>query len=186
MLLALVRPGLSFGGRMAIRTINRADGLQSRKQASVIASVSACLLAALLFTGCAVRIIGDYDDTIDKGVTDVQQKAEEYFVKLQSNPNTPYDQGFYDDINVRLVLLKSRAAALPRYPIILEQLTNLKSEFDTFQELDKPPSSRPFPKVAVTAAESAIAVSVESILKLELALKARGQPAAPSLTKTSK
>jgi len=168
-----------------MRAIQRAD-FQLRKRTSVIA-ISAFVFVALLLVGCTVRFIGDYDDTIDKGVTDVQQKAELYFSKLQSSPNTPYDQGFYDDINARLAVLKSRAASLPKYPIILEQLTNLKSQFAKFQELDKS-SPRPFPSVAVAAAESAIAVSVESILKLELALKARGQAPPPSLTnaKTSK
>ena len=167
-----------------MRTIQRADH-QSRTRHSVIASISALVFAALLLAGCAVRLIGDYDDTIDKGVTDVQQKAELYFSKLQSNPNTPYDQGFYDEMNSRLAVLRSRASSLPKYPIILEQLNNLKSQFDTFQKLDKS-STRPFPSVAVTDAESAIAVSVESILKLELALKDRGKASPPSLTKTTK
>jgi len=159
--------------------------LHLRIRPSITAGVSAFVLVALLFAGCAVRFIGDYDDTIDKGVTDIQQKAEVYFSKLQSSPNTPYDQDFYDDMNARLAVLKSRAALLPKYPIILEQLSNLKSQFDTFQKLDKA-SPRPFPSVAVTDAESAIAVSVESILKLELALKDRGKAPPPSLTKGSK
>src|SRR5262249_7758690 len=113
---------------------------------------------------------GDYDDVIDKGVTDVQQKAEQYFSKLLSNPNTPLDQSFYDDINVQLKVLQSRASALPKYPIIIQQLGNLKSQFDTFKKLDQM-TQRPFPPGAVTAAESAISVSVEAILKLELGLK---------------
>jgi hypothetical protein len=142
------------------------------------------VFAALLLAGCAVRLIGDYDDTIDSGVTDVQQKAELYFAKLQSTPSTPYDQSVYDDIDARLAVLKTRAASLPKYPIILEQLTNLKSQFDTFQKLDKS-TQRPFPGVAVTDAESAVAVSVESILKLELALKARAN-AGPTITNPGK
>jgi hypothetical protein len=144
---------------------------------------AALLFAALAFglTGCAVKFIGDYDETIDKGVTDIQQTAELYFSKLQSTPTTTYDQNFYDDINARLAVLKSRASSLPKYPIIVEQLANLKSQFDTFQKLDKL-SPRPFPSAAVTDAESAIAVSVESILKLELALK-RGAPPPPARTK---
>ena len=158
--------------------------LQSQKRRFILSDL-AFLFVALLLSGCAVRLIGDYDDTIDKGVTDVQQKAELYLAKLQSNPDTPYDQGFYDDINARLAVLKSRASSLPKYPIILEQLNNLKSQVDKFQELDKI-SKRPFPSGAVTAAESAIAVSVESILKLELALKERGRASPPSLTPTSK
>lgn len=158
---------------------NQRTHLQLGKRTNVIARVSAFVLVALMLAGCAVRFIGDYDDTIDKGVTDVQQKAELYLSKLQSSPTTPYDQSFYDDINARLAVLKSRASSLPKYPIILKQLNNLKSEFDTFQKLDKS-SPRPFPSAAVTDAESAIAVSVESILKLELALKGRGKAIPPT------
>jgi len=154
------------------------------KRTSIVAWMSSFVLAALLLAGCAVRVIGDYDDTIDKGVTDVQQKAELYLAKLQSTPSTPYDQAFYDDINARLAVLKSRAASLPKYPLIVEQLANLKSQFDKLQQLDKS-SARPFPSAIATDAESAIAVSVESILKLELALK-RGQGAPPAITKTGK
>jgi hypothetical protein len=135
----------------------------------------ALVVVALSAMGCAVKLIGDYDDTIDKGVTDVQQKAELYFSKLQSSPNTPYDQGFYDDINSRLAVLQSRAKSLEKYTIISEQLVNLRSQFEKFQTFDKI-TTRPFPATSVTAAESAIAVSVESILRLELALKRGGPP----------
>jgi hypothetical protein len=152
-----------------------------RNRPSLAAGLFAPLVLALVLAGCAVKFIGDYDEAIDKSVTDVQQTAELYFSKLQSTPNTLYDQNFYDDINSRLAVLKSRAASLPKYPIIVEQLANLKTQFDTFQKLDKS-SPRPFPGVAVTDAESAIAVSVESILKLELALK-RGAPPPPAITK---
>jgi hypothetical protein len=132
---------------------------------------SLILLLTLAGTsGCAVRLIGDYDESIDKGVSDVQQRAELYFAKLQSTPNTPLDQGFYDDMNARLAMLKSRAEATPKYSILSQQIGNLKSQFDTFHALDAS-TARPVPSGLVTAAESAIAVSVESILKLELAMK---------------
>lgn len=54
-------------------------------------------LAAALSTGCAVKLIGDYDATIDVGVSDVQQRAEVYLGKLKANPSTPYDPNFYND-----------------------------------------------------------------------------------------
>ena len=153
----------------------------SRLQRIYFLSVLLVLLP-LTFIACAVKLIGDYDATIDSGVTEVQQKAETYFARLQSDPETKYDQSFYEDIHVRLAVLKSRASSLPKYPIILEQLNALQHQFDTFEQLDKS-SKRPLPTAAVNDAESAIAVSVESILKLELALKSRGQPAPPSLAK---
>lgn len=133
----------------------------------------------LALAGCTVRLIGDYDDTIDRGVTDVQQKFELYLAKLQSDPNTAYDQGFHDDIKARLAVLGTRAAALPKYRIIAQQIANLKSQFEDFQKLDHG-TPRPIQNAAkFTPAQSAITVSVESILTLELALK-RGAPPPPS------
>ena len=145
------------------------------------AFLSAVIIATLGLSGCAIRLIGDYDLTIDQGVTDVQQKAELYFAKLLSTPNTTYDQSFYDDVHSRLAVLKSRASSLPKYPIIVEQIKNLQSQFDNLQKLDSQ-ASRPIAPAIVNDAESAITVSVESILKLELALK-RGGQTPPALIK---
>jgi hypothetical protein len=147
------------------------------KRVPRMAAILILVIAAVATMGCRVKFIGDYDDTIDKGVSDVQQRAELYFAKLQSNPNTPFDQSFYDDINSRLAVLKGRAALLTKYQIISDQLKNLQSQFDTFQKLDKI-SARPFPAPAVSDAESALSVSVESILKLEIALKRGSSPPA--------
>jgi hypothetical protein len=161
----------------------RADHDFSDRSRRARASIGAALLffAVLAFAtaACTVTLIGDYDETIDKGVTDVQQKAELYLSKLQSDPNTAYDQSFYDDINSRLAVLKTRAAALEKYAIIGEQLGNLQSQFDDLQKLDKS-MRRPFPRAAVVSAQSALEVSVESILKLELALKRGASPPAPA------
>jgi hypothetical protein len=139
-------------------------------------------LAAVSLSGCAVKFIGDYDAAIDTGVSDVQQRAEVYFGKLKVDPATPYDPNFYNDIGARLTVLKTRAHILPQYPIIEQQLQELQGQFDRLQRLDKE-MTRPFPIGAITAAESAITISVESILRLELALK-RGDKNAPSLGAT--
>src|SRR5271154_6618824 len=69
------------------------------KYRSGISILLVLVVAVLLTTACAVKLIGDYDATIDQGITDVQQKAELYLSKLESTPNTPYDQSFYDDMN---------------------------------------------------------------------------------------
>jgi hypothetical protein len=134
----------------------------------------ALAVAAFLLAGCAARLIGNYDDAIDTGITDIQQKAELYFAKLQSTPSTPFDQSFYDDIDSRLAVLKSRALALPKNQLVVTEIANLRAQFDDFEKLDKT-SQRPFPTIAVTAARSGIETSVESILKLEFAMKRSGK-----------
>jgi len=146
---------------------------------ALIFTLAGLLLCAALFTACTPKFIGDYDATIDSGVTDIQQRTEVYLGKIKQDPSTLYDPNFYNDINARLVALKTRAHILPQYPIIEQQIQELQGQFDRLQTLDKG-MTRPFPIGAIDAAESAITVSVESILKLELALK-RGDKNAPSL-----
>lgn len=142
----------------------------------IVYRLFATFVALALVAGCTIRLIGDYDDTIDQGVTDIQQRTELYFAKLRSDPLTPYDSSFYDDISARLAVLKTRAAALTQYKIIGQQLGNMKDQFDNLRVLDKS-SARPVPPGLVDAADNAITVSVESILKLELALKRGDKPA---------
>ncbi len=134
------------------------------------------MLMALLLPGCTVRLIGDYDETIDNGVTELHQKAEHRFATLLSTPNTPFDAEVYDDLDARLAVLKSRAASLPKYSIIIGQLGELKAQFESLRKLDQI-SPRPMAPGAVTAAQSAVAVTVESILKLQTGLKRGEKPA---------
>ena len=103
----------------------------------IIVSFLVLMVTALTAGGCAVRLIGDYDDIIDKGFTDVEQKADLYLAKLQSTPDTPYDQSFYDGINASLAVLRNRTALLPKYNIIGQQITNLMSQVNNLQSLAK-------------------------------------------------
>ncbi|AXC14383.1 hypothetical protein ACPOL_5129 [Acidisarcina polymorpha] len=155
-----------------MNAIRRAKPIQGQ----LLSVTGLLLLLAILssaLSGCAVKLIGDYDETFDKGVTDIEQKAELYFAKLKSTPDTPFDQAFYDDITARLAVLKARAVAMPKYDILVQQITNLQSQFDDFHQLDKS-AGRPISAAIVSSAQSGISVSFESILKLEIALKRTG------------
>lgn len=183
MLMCSIRRSASINRRYILRRRLGVTSVSSirvvRRKRPLLAALCVCLLVVVSSVGCAVKFIGDYDQTIDNGVTDVQQKAELYFGKLRSEPKTPYDPNFYNDIDARLVVLKTRAELLPQYPIILKEIQELQSQFNTFQQLDQI-TPRPFPAGILDAAESAVTISVESILRLELALK-RGDKNAPSL-----
>jgi hypothetical protein len=148
---------------------------RSRPAGRILARNAALVLLALCLalSGCAVKFIGDYDDVIDRGVTDFQQAAATYLSQLETQPNTPYRQAFYDDAHGRLAALRSRAAASDKKEILVEQIDELRKSLDQLQKGDQ--LGRPIPVAFVTIAQSTIAVHVESILKLELALK-RGRP----------
>ncbi len=125
---------------------------------------------ALSLAACKVRLIGDYDETIDRGTSAIQQQAEQRFAMLQSSPTTPFSRTFYDSVKASIAVLRTRAALLPKSDILGQQLANLDSQFVSLRKLDSI-TPRPVPPTLVTAAQSSIAVSVESILRLELALK---------------
>jgi hypothetical protein len=58
----------------------------ARRKRSFLAAFCILLFVVTSSAGCAVKFIGDYDLTIDNGVTDVQQRAELYFGKLRAEP----------------------------------------------------------------------------------------------------
>src|SRR5271165_1320521 len=153
------------------------SGGLSRNRAVVVALVAVCL-ALGTFTGCAAKLIGDYDAAIDTGVSDIQQRAEVYIGKLKDDPATPYDPTFYTDMSARLKVLQTRADVLPQYSLIQQQLTLLQDQFNKMQSLDRD-MKRPVIIGVFVAVENALTVNVESILKLELALQ-RGDKNAPT------
>jgi len=131
------------------------------------------LLLAFTLGACAVHLIGDYDEAIDTGISDIYQSAENRLQTLQSDPMTPYDPAPYDDMTAKLTVLRARAAALSDYAIIGQQMDNLRIALDDLRKLDKI-SSRPVSQQAFSLAETSLGSAIEPILKLEIALK-RGQ-----------
>jgi len=137
------------------------------------------LLLLVAVSACTqVQLIGDYDAVIDQGVTSVQKKAETYFGHLDSAPETPFSQSFYDDLDVDLKTLTTRAQATPKYGIVEQQLVELRNSVGSLRELDRI-TPRPVTKDAerrspFTAGLATLEQQVRQILKLQLALK-RGE-----------
>lgn len=153
---------------------SRASQNNAHQWALSSASLWCSLFLCLLLTACQVTLIGNYDDIIDKGITNLQQLTEVHLATLKNNPKAPYDQKFYDEIDGRLAALQIRAAALPKYSLISQQLANLKKNFVDLQKLDRM-APRPLKTTAwATDAQSLIEESIEPILKLEIALKRTG------------
>lgn len=136
--------------------------------------LAASLLLTLALPGCmSVRLIGEYDATIDQGVTAVQQQAELHYAKMNADPLAPVDENFYQQMEASIAVLHTRATALPKYDLIAQQLALLQSSFDDQHQLDKI-SKRPLPPKMFATAQSGMETSIGSILRLELALK-RGE-----------
>ena len=86
-----------------------------------------CLAVGLALSGCAIRLIADYDENVDKATTEIQRKVETFLTRLERNVGTPavdYSQyvALYDDVRVDLSALKVRASAIPKNSITVEQI----------------------------------------------------------------
>lgn len=134
------------------------------------------LLLTLSLPGCmSVRLIGEYDETIDQGITAVQQQAEMHYQTMKGDPLLPTDENFYAQTAASLAVLHTRATALPKYDLIAKQIELLQSSFEDQHQLDKI-TKRPVPRQLFAPAQSALEISVGAILRLELGLKRGEQP----------
>src|SRR6185437_13170239 len=138
--------------------------------------LAASFLLTLALPGCmSVRLIGEYDATIDQGVTALQQQAELHYARMNADPLAPVDENFYQQMSASIAVLHTRATALPKYELIARQLELLQSSFDDQYQLDKI-SKRPLPRQLFATAQRGMETSIGSILRLELALKRGDTP----------
>ena len=129
-----------------------------------------------LISGCTIKLIASYDETIDKNVTALHKKVEQFFVKAESTPNPPvcnYEnhKNFYDEAKVDISAIKVRAAAIPKNEITTKQISLLTSSLRDLEDLHKLSC---LSKAQIETLRTAFNTSFTAILKLELAKK-RGE-----------
>jgi hypothetical protein len=92
----------------------------------------AVLLVLAALQGCAaIRLVGDYDEKIDEGVTALQKDTEAFLVKMESAPGDDVPAyaeniAFYDEAKVAISALRLRADATERNSITVQQLDALR------------------------------------------------------------
>lgn len=133
-------------------------------------------ILCLTVTGCmSVRLIANYDEQIDKGVTAFQKTMESHISTLESQVGTPKaDYGnyveFYRQVKVDLSALRVRAAAQAKNEITVQQLQLLTDNVELLERMHKeglkPNDTNPI--------RDAFNRGATAILKLELAKK-RGE-----------
>ncbi len=100
---------------------------------------STVLMVLAAATGCAtIRLVGDYDQQIDEGVTALQRQTETFLVKLESvggNRVAPYEsnQAFYGEAKVAISSLRVRADATERNSLTVQMLDKLQNNFNRLE-----------------------------------------------------
>lgn len=130
---------------------------------------------SVLPSGCAVKLVSSYDETIDKAVTALQKKTEEHLVALESAEGLPecvYDKHkmFYNEFKVHVSGIAVRAEAIPDNRITNNMTKLLSQNIETLEKLHKISC---LSKEQLIPLRSNFNSSFTAILKLELA-KRRG------------
>ena len=83
--------------------------LNSRKWRAGVAVLTIWLTACM-----PIKLVSDYDEKMDQGVTEVQKKVEAILTKIEGskgNPSSTYKASDYSAINEDLNVLITRAAS---------------------------------------------------------------------------
>ncbi len=144
-----------------------------RKQYTHLLAICLCMLIlSLTVSGCSIRLIADYDQKIDDGVTALQKKTEAFLIKLERTCQKPEGEysnhvSFYDEAKVELSALQVRADAIALNKLTSEQLEALRNSYDKMEEQHK----LGFTPIVVAKTRDILNTHFTAILKLEVAKK---------------
>lgn len=134
------------------------------------------LLMSFALGGCvSVKLVGDYDEHIDKGVTQLQQNVETFLIKLESSAEKPADKvesyaqhkKVYDDFRVAVSGLRIRAASMDLNVITVEELDKLSKTLAELEDMHRGGLA----KAEIKPIRGALNSEFTAILKFELAKK---------------
>jgi hypothetical protein len=92
----------------------------------------------------SVKLVGDYDEQIDKGVTALQKDTESLLVGMEANAKKPEDKvepynkhkEYYSKAKVAISGLRVRADATERNSLTVRMLDKLQANIDRLETAD--------------------------------------------------
>ncbi len=144
-----------------------------REQYRRLLAICLCIIIlGLTVSGCSIRLIADYDQKIDDGVTALQKKTEAFLIKLERTCQKPEGEysnhtSFYDEAKVELSALRVRADAIALNELTSVELKDLKDSFEKMEEQHK----LGFTPIVVAETRKILNSHFTAILKLEVGKK---------------
>jgi hypothetical protein len=132
-------------------------------------ALCALLLLVLSFGGCAVTLVGPYDEVTDQAITDLANRTEEFLTRMEAT-GAPYhgNESFYSDAKARLRTIRLRAELYPNNTGEVKLLDQLSQNLDNLADLHR---AGPLTGTAGDAARKLIETNFEALLQVELAKK---------------
>ncbi len=129
-----------------------------------------------IFSGCAfrVKLVGEYDDIVDKSVTDLQKQTATFFSKMQTAPSdeTSYkaNKEFYYDVQGKTSALIIRSEVieegLKRNPLT-KNFKNLHLQYNDLAEQHEKKASKKYFESAEKAFNQSFRAILENLLYLK-------------------
>jgi hypothetical protein len=128
---------------------------------------------AFIMNGCfSVKLVADYDEAVDKQVTEIFRNISTY---MQDLANTPQVSGTdsiaratkYNSIQLDISTMKLRASAKEKNSQQIQQVELLADSWNKIGELQKLHPT----KDMIQSAQSGLEITLTAILKLEIAKK---------------
>jgi hypothetical protein len=131
----------------------------------------------LLFTGCAVTLVGPYDAITDQSVTDLSTRTELFLERMEATGGGySANRDFYRDAKANIHTIRLRAELYPKNEGELKLLDQLSENLDNLAQLHR---AGPLTGVAGQTARDLIDGNFRSLLEVELAKKRSSGVAAP-------
>jgi hypothetical protein len=101
--------------------------------------ITSAVLALFLMAGCAVKFVSDYDPITDQTTTDLQKKTTEFIITMERSDDLSYAKysDTYTDLRVAISSLRTRAAAVEKNDLTVQQVDLLSKNLDLMETMHR-------------------------------------------------
>jgi hypothetical protein len=138
------------------------------------------LLALMVMLAGCVRLVSNYDETLDRQLTAYAEKSDKFLLRMGRLAGTPegtYGQnaGYYDDARGDLSTMRIRSGSQPNNDITTEQIANLEQYLDQVEKLHQAGGNGGMPMPVIARLRQSNSQAIGAALALEMAKKRGGK-----------
>ena len=130
----------------------------------------------LIASGCSVKLISDYDEVIDKSVTELQKKVEAFLIKMEGSAGSSEgeyinNRSFYNEARVEISAMRLRAEAIPENNITVQHINEIEKNIENLRMLHEKRGQKGLTKDLIEPVRAIINIQFKAMLTLEFAKK---------------
>lgn len=139
-----------------------------------------CVFAGFILNSCKVTLLASYDEITDRTVTDMQEMTSAFFVKLESEPESPemkYDnqKKFYQQLKTKAATVRIRNNAIDKNKIMVSMIGELEANIGRLETLHKGKQNGLLLPEEVKLLKDAFETQYGAIINFLMALKQRAK-----------